>query len=91
MEHTTETATVAGLLAAATEGQSGALWRLRGTGRQLDGNLVRHLPGTGGALSTEEAVDVMMVVLSGTGILTLDGAQSHLAPGFLALLPRGAP
>ncbi|MFF4578851.1 hypothetical protein ACFY15_10695 [Streptomyces sp. NPDC001373] len=90
VEHTTQTATVAGLLAAAAEGQSGALWRLRGADRQLDANLVRHLPGAGGALYTEDAVDVMMVVLSGTGILTLDGSQSHLAPGFLGLLPRGA-
>ncbi|MFF4367118.1 hypothetical protein [Streptomyces sp. NPDC001594] len=89
-EHTPQTATVAGLLAAAAEGQGGALWRLRGAGRQLDANLVRHLPGTGGAPSTENAVDVVMVVVAGTGVLTLDGEQSHLSPGFLGLLPRGA-
>ncbi|MFF2194657.1 hypothetical protein [Streptomyces sp. NPDC058157] len=90
VEHTAQTATVAGLLAAAAEGQGGALWRLRGAGRQLDANLVRHLPGTGGAPSTEDAVDVMMVVVAGTGVLTLDGEQSHLSPGFLGLLPRGS-
>ncbi|MEU8437615.1 hypothetical protein AB0F18_32910 [Streptomyces sp. NPDC029216] len=90
VEHKPQTATVAGLLAGAVEGQSGALWRLRGVDRQLDGNLVRHLPGTGGAEYTEDEVDVMLVVVSGTGILTLDGTQSHLSPGFLALLPRGA-
>ncbi|MFJ8209410.1 hypothetical protein [Streptomyces sp. NPDC096033] len=90
VEHTPQTATVAGLLAAAVEGQGGALWRLLGADRQLDANLVRHLPGAGGAPSTEDAVDVMMVVVSGTGVLTLDGEQSHLSPGFLALLPRGA-
>ncbi|MFH7600197.1 hypothetical protein WDV06_34635 [Streptomyces racemochromogenes] len=85
-----QTATVAGLLAAAVENQSGALWRLRGTDRQLDANLVRHLPGAGGTQYTEDEVDVMLVVVSGTGILTLNGTQSHLAPGFLGLLPRGA-
>lgn len=90
VEHKTQTATVAGLLAAVAEGQSGALWRLRGDDRQLDANLVRHLPGTGGAQYTEDEVDVMLVVVSGTGILTLDGAQSHVSAGFLALLPRGS-
>ncbi|GAA0301055.1 hypothetical protein GCM10010302_44530 [Streptomyces polychromogenes] len=90
VERETQAATVAGLLAAVADGQSGALWRLRGAGRQLDANLVRHLPGTGGAQYTEDEVDVMLVVVSGTGILTLDGAQSHLSAGFLALLPRGS-
>ncbi|MFF4498586.1 hypothetical protein ACWC5F_32750 [Streptomyces sp. NPDC001272] len=85
-----QTATVAGLLAAVEDGQSGALWRLRGADRQLDANVVRHLPGAGGAEYTEDEVDVMMIVVSGTGILTLDGVQSHLSAGFLGLLPRGA-
>ncbi|MFG2989613.1 hypothetical protein ACGFZK_10060 [Streptomyces sp. NPDC048257] len=84
-----EFVTVAGLAAAVTQGQSGALWRLEGVDRQLDANLVRHLPGTGGAAHTEGEVDVMLVVVAGTGTLTLDGARSRLSPGFLGLLPRG--
>ncbi|MDX3538334.1 hypothetical protein PV721_29110 [Streptomyces sp. MB09-01] len=81
--------TVASLVEAVAQGQSGALWRLKGIDRQLDANLVRHLPGTGGAAYTEEEVDVMLVVVSGAGTLTLDGTQSELSPGFLGLLPRG--
>ncbi|MER6198375.1 hypothetical protein ABT234_13535 [Streptomyces sp. NPDC001586] len=84
-----EFVTVAGLVAAVAQGQSGALWRLEGVDRQLDANLVRHLPGTGGAPHTEEEVDVMLVVLGGTGTLTLDGTESQLSPGFLGMLPRG--
>ncbi|MCX5308803.1 zinc ribbon domain-containing protein [Streptomyces sp. NBC_00160] len=84
-----EFAAVAGLLEGAAQGQSGALWRLEGAERQLDVNLVRHLPGTGGAAYTEDEVDVMLVVVAGGGTLTLDGTVSQLAPGFLGLLPRG--
>ncbi|MEU7602178.1 hypothetical protein AB0B78_28425 [Streptomyces sp. NPDC040724] len=84
-----ESVTVASLVEAATQGQSGALWRLQGIDRQLDANLVRHLPGTGGSAYTEEEVDVMLVVVAGTGTLTLDGTQSELSAGFLGLLPRG--
>ncbi|WP_327418981.1 hypothetical protein [Streptomyces sp. NBC_01233] len=81
--------TVASLVESVTQAQSGALWRLKGVDRQLDANLVRHLPGTGGAAYTEDEVDVMLVVVAGAGTLTLDGTQSQLSPGFLGLLPRG--
>ncbi len=84
-----EFATVAGLVAAAAQEQSGALWRLEGTDRQLDANLVRHLPGTGAEAHTEDEADVMLVVVAGTGTLTLDGTRTELSPGLLALLPRG--
>ncbi|MFJ3876994.1 hypothetical protein ACIPW5_06000 [Streptomyces sp. NPDC090077] len=84
-------ALVAELLAAAGPEDSGALWRLQDAGRQLDANLVRHLPGAGGALHTEHEVDVMLVTVAGSGTLTRDGADIPLAPGVLAFLARGAP
>ncbi|WP_420082224.1 hypothetical protein ACN6AT_35155 [Streptomyces sp. JL4002] len=84
-----EFAKVADLIAALEKGTSGALWRPEGVDRQLDANLVRHLPGTGGKAYTEDEVDVMLVVVLGGGTLTLDGTQIQLAPGFLGLLPRG--
>ncbi|MEU6313112.1 hypothetical protein [Streptomyces sp. NPDC047014] len=84
-----EFARVADLVAAVEQGRGGALWRPEGVDRQLDANLVRHLPGTGGAAYTEDEVDVMLVVVAGGGTLTLDGTQVPLTPGFLGLLPRG--
>ncbi|MFF4322829.1 hypothetical protein [Streptomyces sp. NPDC001568] len=85
-----ETVSVADLVMALSEGQSGALWRLRDPARQMDANLVRHLPGTGGEASTEDEVDVMLVVVAGDGTLTLNDETTRLLPGRLALLPRGA-
>ncbi|MEU9031196.1 hypothetical protein [Streptomyces sp. NPDC048383] len=86
-----ETASVADLVRALSEGQSGALWRLRDPARQMDANLVRHLPGAGGEASTEDEVDVMLVVVAGDGVLTLNDETIQLLPGRLALLPRGTP
>ncbi|MFJ3516838.1 MULTISPECIES: hypothetical protein [unclassified Streptomyces] len=82
--------TVAGLIEAATDDQSGALWRLRQGGRQLDANLVRLLPGGEVAAHREPEVDVLLAVVRGGGSLTLDGVVSEVVPGSLALLPRGA-
>ncbi|CAM5610105.1 hypothetical protein [Streptomyces avidinii] len=82
--------TVTGLIEAATDGQSGALWRLRKKGRQLDANLVRLLPGGEIAVHREPEVDVLLAVVHGGGSLTLDGAASEVVPGSLTLLPRGA-
>ncbi|MER7758730.1 hypothetical protein [Streptomyces sp. NPDC097619] len=84
------TVAVPGLVAGARPEDSGALWRLRSGGRQLDANLVRHLPGTGGTPSTETDVDVVLLAVSGSGTLTLDGTDTPLRPGLLAFLPRGA-
>ncbi|MEV4947951.1 hypothetical protein [Streptomyces sp. NPDC053755] len=82
--------TVAELIAAAPDGQSGALWRLGTSGRQLDANVVRLLPGTDVAVHTEAEVDVLLLAVAGGGSLTVDGAESDLVPGALTLLPRGA-
>ncbi|GHI85066.1 cupin domain-containing protein [Streptomyces xanthophaeus] len=86
-----EVTTVAGLVAAAEEDQSGALWRLREANRQLDANLVRLLPGAEVAAHTEAEVDVLVVVVAGTGSLSLDEAELEVGPGSLTLMPRGVP
>ncbi|WKD36758.1 cupin domain-containing protein [Streptomyces xanthophaeus] len=82
--------TVTGLVEAAADGQSGALWRLRHKGRQLDANLVRLLPGGQIAVHREPEVDVLLTVVQGGGSLTLDGAEVDVVPGSLTLLPRGS-
>ncbi|MFD3700443.1 hypothetical protein ACFWUZ_30690 [Streptomyces sp. NPDC058646] len=85
-----EGTTVADLVAAAGEDQSGALWRLRDADRQLDANLVRLLPGAEVAAHTEADVDVLLLVVAGDGSLTLDGAVRAVGTGSLTFLPRGA-
>ncbi|WP_411104161.1 hypothetical protein [Streptomyces sp. cmx-4-9] len=85
-----EGVSITGLVAAAADDQGGALWRLRQANRQLDANLVRLLPGAGVAAHTEAEVDVLLVVVAGSGSLTLNGAQRDVAPGVLMLLPRDA-
>ena len=78
-------------LAAAREGQSGALWRLAEEGRQLDANLVRLLPGTSVARHSEGVLDVLIAVLDGGGRLDNGtDAPQELRPGCLVWLPRGA-
>ncbi|MFF0742736.1 hypothetical protein ACFYVL_20290 [Streptomyces sp. NPDC004111] len=78
-------------LAAAREGQSGALWRLAEQGRQLDANLVRLLPGTSVARHSEGVLDVLVAVVDGGGLLD-DGTGNsrELRPGCLVWLPKGA-
>lgn len=82
--------TVTDLLRSAAEDQSGALWRLSGTDRQLDANLVRILPGAEVAAHTEAEVDVLLLVAAGGGSLVLDDAERDVGPGSLVFLPRGA-
>ncbi|MFG2616939.1 hypothetical protein ACGFXC_04895 [Streptomyces sp. NPDC048507] len=86
----TVSATLAGLIAAAPQEQSGALWRLRAAARQLDANLVRLQPAAEVAAHAEPDLDVLLLVVEGGGFLTLDGTAWDLVPGSLTLLPRGA-
>ncbi|MFF7178049.1 hypothetical protein [Streptomyces sp. NPDC008121] len=83
-------ATVGELIAAAPDGQSGALWRLGAAGRQLDANLVRLLPGTDVAAHTEAEVDVLLLAVAGGGSLTVDGTEHEIVPGAFRHVPRGA-
>ncbi|MFD7101213.1 hypothetical protein ACFWA0_41210, partial [Streptomyces xanthophaeus] len=40
---------------------------------------------------TEAEVDVLVVVVAGTGSLSLDEAELEVGPGSLTLMPRGVP
>jgi quercetin dioxygenase-like cupin family protein len=65
----------------------GALWRL--DGQDLQANLVRLGPGDRIQPHRNDAVEVLMVVVSGRGERTLDGQIHQLAPLILAHLPKG--
>lgn len=66
-------ADTAALTAAA--GSAGVLWRLAEPGRQLDANLVRLAPGQRVAPHAEPDLDVLVLVVGGTGTLHADGAR----------------
>ncbi|MEU4348064.1 hypothetical protein [Streptomyces sp. NPDC023838] len=77
-------------VAAAEEGQGGALWRLAERGRQLDANLVRLSAGAAVAEHVESELDVLLVVVDGDGLLDNGVERRALEPGAVAWLPRTA-
>ncbi len=72
----------------ATDGGSdGAIWSLTST--DLNMNLVRWQSG-GVAEHLNAEVDVLLVGVSGAGIITVDGVEHQLGPAVLCLVPKGA-
>ncbi|MFJ3701448.1 MULTISPECIES: hypothetical protein [unclassified Streptomyces] len=77
------------VLASAATGERGALWRLAEQGRELDANVVKLPPGAGVAEHQEDVLDVLLVVLAGTGSLrTGAGGTLNLVPTAVTWLPR---
>ncbi|GAA3379550.1 hypothetical protein GCM10020367_63560 [Streptomyces sannanensis] len=74
---------------AAEETTQGALWRLTGTGRQLDANLVRLPPAGSVADHVESDLDVLITGMAGHGTLRRDDTDHVLFPGTVHFLPRG--
>jgi quercetin dioxygenase-like cupin family protein len=72
---------------AAARNRPGALWRL--DGEDLQANLVWLGRGDRIEPHRNDEVDVLVVVVSGRGELTLDGRVHPLAPMVLAHLPKG--
>ena len=72
---------------AAGEGHPGTRWRL--DGEDLQANLVRLDRGDRIQPHRNDEVEVLVVVISGRGQLTLDGQVHQLAPMVLAHLPKG--
>jgi quercetin dioxygenase-like cupin family protein len=70
----------------------GVLWKLTESGRQLDANVVRLAPGDRITAHTEPQMDVLVLVVSGDGVLGTGpaGESQPLAEGALAWLPHGA-
>ncbi|MZD03925.1 hypothetical protein GTW43_02345 [Streptomyces sp. SID5785] len=81
--------TLADVLDGAAPDATGALWRLRGAARQLDANLIRLRPDAHGDAYVESDLDVLLVVVEGSGTLHRAGADEELAPGVLVFVPRG--
>jgi quercetin dioxygenase-like cupin family protein len=72
---------------AAAGNRPGALWRL--DGEDLQANLVWLSQGDRIEPHRNDEVDVLLVVVSGRGELTINGQVHQLAPMVLAHLPKG--
>jgi quercetin dioxygenase-like cupin family protein len=72
---------------AAGEGHPGTRWRL--DREDLQANLVRLDRGDRIQPHRNDEVEVLVVVITGRGQLTLDGQVHQLAPMVLAHLPKG--
>jgi quercetin dioxygenase-like cupin family protein len=83
---TGETIDIAALLAQARH--DGPLASV--TSAQLNVNLLRLAPGDVIAEHANAEVDVLLVILGGSGELVIDGAAWPLRAGQLAVVPRGA-
>ena len=67
---------------------NGVVWSLS-PGTDLDARLVRLLPGHGSGEHADDDADVLLLVRSGSGELTVDGSCYRLRSDVLALVPRG--
>jgi quercetin dioxygenase-like cupin family protein len=72
----------------AAHGIGGVVWKLPHAG-DLDGNLVRLAAGRSIEAHVNTEVDVLFVVRSGGGELTVDGERHLLDATTVALVPRG--
>lgn len=69
-------------------GIGGVVWKLPHEG-DLDGNLVRLAAGRSIDAHVNDEVDVLLVVRTGGGELTVDGERHPLDTTTVALVPRG--
>ncbi|MFE5089778.1 hypothetical protein ACFRCI_05130 [Streptomyces sp. NPDC056638] len=76
------------LLTAAAHDDRGALWQLAEQGRELDANLVRLPPGAEVGEHQEDVLDVLLVVVAGSGRVVAGGDALNLTPTSVVWLPR---
>ncbi|MFF8860902.1 cupin domain-containing protein [Streptomyces sp. NPDC015139] len=70
---------------------AGVLWKLAESGRQLDANVVRLAPGGRIDTHTEPSLDVLLLVVSGSGTVdSPEGEPQPVTEGTLLWLPHGS-
>ena len=69
---------------------TGVTWRLAEAGRQLDANVLNLPAGTCIDTHTEPDLDVLVVVVAGSGTLTSNSGPLPLTPGSVVWLPHGS-
>ncbi|MFE2493120.1 cupin domain-containing protein [Streptomyces scopuliridis] len=71
--------------------RGGALWRLAEAGRQLDADVVRLAPGATVEEHVEPDLDVLLLVIEGTGWLGSGTSRRPMEARSVVWLPRVAP
>ena len=69
--------------------REGSIWTLEQSS-DLNVNLVRFPAGGGVGEHVNEEVDVLVVGVSGSGVIAVDGREHPLRAGTLAFVPKGA-
>ncbi|GAB4100215.1 cupin domain-containing protein [Sinomonas halotolerans] len=67
---------------------SGAVWKLAMGERDLDANVIALGPGDGIGEHAGPGLDVILHVVSGSGLLATEGGDVELEPGGIVWLPR---
>lgn len=81
---------MAPLLAGEAGAPEGVVWRLTETDRQLDANVLNLPAGQAIGSHAEPDLDVLVVVVAGSGTLTTGEGPLPLTPGALVWLPHGS-
>ncbi|GHE73134.1 hypothetical protein GCM10014715_29300 [Streptomyces spiralis] len=71
-------------------GPTGVLWKLAESGRQLDANLIRLPAGERIGTHTEPDLDVLVLVVTGEGVMDTPEGELPLTEGGLLWLPHGS-
>jgi quercetin dioxygenase-like cupin family protein len=69
--------------------RAGVVWTL-GAGEDLNANLVRFGPGRGVREHANEEVDLLVLGVSGSGAVVVDGEEHALESGKLVFVPKGS-
>jgi quercetin dioxygenase-like cupin family protein len=78
-----------GEVASSAGDRAGVVWTLE-TGEDLNANLVRFGPGRGVGEHINDEVDVLVLGVSGSGIVIVDGEEHALESGRLVFVPKGS-
>ncbi len=76
-------------VAASAGDRAGVVWTLE-AGEDLNANLVRFGPGRGVGEHINDEVDVLVLGVSGSGIVIVDDEEHALESGRLVFVPRGS-
>src|SRR3712207_3691724 len=78
-----------GQIAASAHGHAGVVWTLEAS-TELNANLVRFEAGGGVGEHVNHEVDVIIVGITGSGFVEVDGEEHPVSNGTMTFVPKGA-